>query len=235
MNTVPGLGKTTIEAMINQQKKTLSDSLYSIVEIFKPKMVKTQAAIAGMTQTVMRLNTIYEAGKTLTDTPISDMLDLIFKHTGMIERYEGSNKQEDEDRLNNIKELMKIAKGYEEETKKPTVQDFLDQIALTAQSDKVSKTSDEKVQMMTLHTAKGLEFKVVFLVGFESGILPHASCKDPEEIAEERRLAYVGITRAEKNLYLTSAKMRMDWNRNWQRKQQSEFLDLLPQHLWEEV
>lgn len=236
MNTIPGLGKTTIDAMISQQKKTLVDSLYSVVEVYKPKMMKTKAAIAGMTQTVVRLNAIYEAGKNLTDKPITDMLELIFKHTGILERLEDSKKPEDQDRLGNVKELIKIAKGYEEETKKPTVQDFLDQIALTAQSDKISKTTDDKVQMMTLHTSKGLESKIVFLIGFEEGLLPHSSSvKVPELLAEERRLAYVGITRAEKLLYLTSAKARMNWNRQWESKEPSQFLDLLPANLLEHV
>ena len=235
LGMLPGIGKTTIEAIVSKQRKENS-SLYEAVEYFKPKTVKAQAAIAGLTQIVVRLNTIYEAGKHVTDTPISDMLDLVFKHTGYVDKLKEEGSEESERRVDNIMELVKIAKGYEEENNHPTVQDFLDQIALTAQADKVSAKQDaDKVQMMTLHTAKGLEFPVVFLVGFEEGLLPHASAVEEGDIAEERRLAYVGITRAEKLLYITMARQRMNYQRLWETKSPSRFLYTIPDSLIEEV
>lgn len=224
-----GVGKTSIEAM---KKYALEhrESLFEAVEVFKAKTVKAQAAIFGLTENVSRLNAIYEAGKNVSDTPISDMLELIFKYTGYIEDLTESGKEEDARRIDNIRELQKIAKGYEEEAADPDIQGFLDQIALQSKADKVEGA--DEVQMMTLHTSKGLEYPIVFMIGMEESLFPHSrSLSDETQLEEERRLAYVGITRAQELLYLTHASRRMDYSRNYKYMSPSRFLDEIPQDL----
>lgn len=236
LGTMGGIGKTTVEAMTNYQRKNpmLNMSLYDVVETYKPKLTKTQAALASLTQIVQRLNAIYSAGKGVSDTPISDMLELIFKYTNYIDKLEEDAKDGYEDRIANVKELLKIAKGYEEETAAPDLQEFLDQIALTSQGDKIE--DGNAVNLMTLHTAKGLEYPVVFLIGWEEGVLPHAnSIAQPDGVEEERRLAYVGITRAKVLLYLTHAARRMKYDRTYESKNPSRFFDELPPQLLEVI
>lgn len=235
LTTMPGLGKTTIENLIREQKQSGGLSLYQVVERFKPKLIKTRAALATLIATVDKMSNLYALGAHLSDQPISDMLEIVLETTSIAERYKESSKAEDQDRADNIFELASMAKGYEQETKKPNLQDFLDQIALASQADKVSKKATDKVQMMTLHTSKGLEYRAVFFVGFENGLMPHANAKTPDTLAEERRLAYVGITRAKERLYLSSARARMNWSRQWENKQPSDFLDLIPQSLRQDV
>lgn len=232
LNMQAGIGKTTIKGFTDKQKR--GQSLYDIVEQSSPRTTKAAAAIAGMTHTVTRLNAIYEAGKTITNTPITDMFELIFKYTNYIEQLQEDATEESARRIDNLRELQKIAKGYEEETKNPNMQDFLDQVALQSKADKVQGT--DEVQMMTLHTSKGLEYPVIFLIGLEEGLFPHKnSLQEASQLEEERRLAYVGITRAQKLLYVTMARRRMDWSRNYNFQTPSRFLDELPQHLVEEI
>lgn len=230
-----GIGKTTIESFYHMQKKHPGDmSLYQAVENASPKTVKIAASLASLTHIVSKLNAIHEAGKSVSDQPISDMLDLIYRNTGYLDELRQSGKEDDLRRIDNLRELQKIAKGFEEEHPNPKIQDFLDQIALQSKDDKL--TTDDKVQMMTLHTAKGLEFPVVFLIGMEEGILPHRnSVTDDLAVEEERRLAYVGVTRAEKELYMTHAERRMDWNRTYKWQESSRFLNEIPDHLKEHV
>lgn len=228
-----GFGATSIKNMKEEAKKR-NRSLFEMAETFSPKTAKAKAAIVGMTDTVQRLNAIYEAGKAVSDTPITDMLELIFKYTNYIEELRDSGKEEDLRRIDNIRELQKIAKGYEDEQQNVDVQDFLDQIALQSKADKVEGA--DEVQMMTLHTSKGLEYPVVFMIGMEEGLFPHArSASDDAALEEERRLAYVGITRAQELLYMTYAARRMGWDRNYKWMQPSRFVEEIPDHLILEV
>lgn len=227
-----GIGKTTIKGFFDKKKK--GDSLYDVVENSSLRTAKIAASISGMTHTISRLNAIYEAGKTVTDTPITDMFELIFKYTNYIEQLQADATEESARRIDNLRELQKIAKGYEEETKNPTMQDFLDQVALQSKADKVQNA--DEVQMMTLHTSKGLEYPVVFMIGLEEGLFPHNnSLQENSLIEEERRLAYVGITRAQSTLYMTMANRRMDWKRNYSYQTPSRFFKELPSHLVEEI
>lgn len=228
-----GIGATTIKTM----KKHADDknmSLYEVVERYEGRTTRIKAALAGLTQTVEKLNVFYEAGKNVSDSPISDMLDLIFKYTSYIEKLREKDDDISVRRLDNVLELQKIAKGYEFDNKNPDIQDFLDSITLTSQQDKT--TSDNEVQMMTLHASKGLEYKVIFVIGVEEGLLPHAQSRAvASAIEEERRLAYVGLTRAEERCYWTRAIKRMDWSRNYTFNEPSRFIENIPDHLKEEV
>lgn len=159
----------------------------------------------------------------------TEILDYIFKVTNYLEQYDKTD-EEDLRRLENIKELQSVAATH------PVLNDFLENIALVQQEyslQEKNKKNDAKngVRLMTLHASKGLEFEVVFLVGFEEGILPHSrSIVEEAEIEEERRLAYVGITRAKDKLYLTHASQRLYFGKS-SLNEPSRFLQDIPKNL----
>ncbi len=225
-----GVGKTSVQNIINAQG---ADSMFSTLYRMKLKTTKANAAIQMLITTISELAELYEVGHEVTDTPITEMLDLIFYHTGYIDKLAQEGTEEASRRIDNIRELQKIARGYEEDTKDVNLQDFLDQIALQSRADDLT---DDMVQMMTMHTSKGLEFPVVFVIGMEEGLFPHQnSMGTPAQIEEERRLFYVGVTRAKKELYLTGAANRMDWSRNYNSQRPSRFLEELPDELIERL
>lgn len=138
---------------------------------------------------------------------VKDVLDL----TGYLKELEESDEEDAADRVENIEELVSKVVAYEQENDEPTLSEFLEEVALVADIDRVDGDGD-RVLLMTLHSAKGLEFKHVYLAGMEDGVFPSymtITSDDPMEIEEERRLAYVGITRAKEELTLTCAKQRM--------------------------
>ena len=172
------------------------------------------------------------------DNSLSDLLKEIIDKTGYIESLEDEDKVEAESRIQNIDELISNIAGYEEECKelddKPTLSGFLEKVALVADIDNLEEDKDYVV-LMTLHSAKGLEFPHVYLVGMEDGLFPSymtVTSDDPDDMEEERRLCYVGITRAMRKLTLSYAKRRMirgeqRWNK------MSCFLKEIPVHLTE--
>ena len=143
---------------------------------------------------------------------VSELLELILKETGYVEELEAEETDEALARIENIDELISKAVTYEQNTDKPSLSGFLEEVALVAEIDSLEEDSN-RVVLMTLHSAKGLEFPKVFLTGMEEGLFPSymsiKSDESKEEIEEERRLAYVGITRAKEELAVTCAKMRM--------------------------
>ena len=165
----------------------------------------------------------------------SSILEAVLDRTGYLRELEDSRDPQDEGRVDNLRELVSVAREFEEQragTDEATSLDaFLEQVSLVADADTVPDASGGVVTLMTLHTAKGLEFPVVFLTGMEDGIFPHMrSLGDPAEMAEERRLAYVGITRARERLYLSRALARSAWGApSW--NPPSRFLDEIPGEL----
>ena len=139
---------------------------------------------------------------------LTELIDIILNETKIKYELESSKTIEDETRLENLMEFKSITASFEERTGNVNLNDFLDEISLIA--DMSNHTEDgDVVTLMTLHSAKGLEFKVVFLVGMEEGLFPHNMSLMEDNIEEERRLCYVGITRAQEILYITNAKRRM--------------------------
>lgn len=166
----------------------------------------------------------------------SELMKEILDYTGYIEDLEADSKEEAEDRIANIDELLNKIAAYEEscEDEKPTLSGFLEEVALVADIDSLDESNDYVV-LMTLHSAKGLEFPAVYLVGMEDGLFPSymtIQAEDPDEVEEERRLCYVGITRAMEDLTMTCAKRRMVRGET-QYNKMSRFLKEVPVHLFD--
>ncbi len=167
------------------------------------------------------------------DSKPSKVIDSILKDSGLLEDLQRSEDPQDASRVDNLSQLQSVAAEYEQNTPDASVAGFLETTALVADSDQLPDENEDtgKVTLMTLHTAKGLEYPVVFLTGMEQGTFPHArALEDDGELCEERRLAYVGITRAKQRLYVTSAAVRAQWGQA-QDMLPSQFLDEIPDDL----
>lgn len=176
---------------------------------------------------------------------VATILEAVLEQTGMLEALRSSKDFQDESRADNLGELVGVVREFDKANPDGTLGDFLEQVALVADADQLPDAADEEgralaeylgeVTLMTLHTAKGLEFPVVFLTGMEHGVFPHArSMADEKELAEERRLAYVGLTRARERLYVSRAESRSMWGQH-QFYPASQFLSEIPAELieWE--
>ena len=166
----------------------------------------------------------------MDDKSVLDILEAILDRTGYLAQLEESTDPQDQARAENIGELLSVAKDFQDTNPTGTVEDFLEQVALVNDVDSFEQ-EESKVALMTLHAAKGLEFPIVFLGGLEEGLFPHSrTLMNPEEIEEERRLAYVGITRAEKELYISNATTRTVFGRT-SSYLPSRFIDEIPAEL----
>ena len=178
---------------------------------------------------------------------LGDLVEAVLDRTGYRRELESSNDPQDLARLDNLNELVSVAHEFSidranaqaldedsgDEDVPPTgvLADFLERVSLVADSDEIPQDEAGVVTLMTLHTAKGLEFPVVFVTGWEDGMFPHMrALGDPTELSEERRLAYVGITRARQRLYLSRAKVRSSWGQPMLNPE-SRFLREIPEHL----
>ncbi len=161
----------------------------------------------------------------------ADLIRQIIEESGYQAELQASGTDEDLDRLSNLQELINAADQYEAESEDSSLEGFLANAALSS-ADEGRGDDQEKVMLMTLHGAKGLEFPVVFLVGLEDGLFPsYRSLNNPADLEEERRLMYVGITRAKSKLYLTSAQERRLYG-SPEYCMRSRFLDEIPEHLF---
>jgi DNA helicase-2/ATP-dependent DNA helicase PcrA len=186
-------------------------------------------AIKGFNALLDELRDFAEAGH------VAELAEAVLDRTGYQESLESSPDLQDASRVENLEEMVSVAREFDGSHEEGTLAEFLEQVSLVADADQIPEGEDHGglVTMMTLHTAKGLEFPVVFLTGMEEEVFPHQrSLNDPKELEEERRLAYVGITRAEQRLYLTRAMARNWWGRPSFHKQ-SRFLGEIPAGLIE--
>ena len=188
-----GIGDATI-AKLELEAKEQNTSIFQVISKGKEQLFK---------ELVLHLT---EESDNLS---LTELIDLILTETGMREEYEAEKTMESERRLEVLEEFKSITKSFEERTGSVSLADFLEEISLIADITE-HKEDDDVVTLMTMHSAKGLEFEVVFLVGMEDGIFPHQNsfCEEGG-LEEERRLCYVGITRAKERLYITNAKRRM--------------------------
>ena len=164
-------------------------------------------------------------------TELTAFIELLIEKSGMVRELENEMTDEARTRIENIKEFVSVAREFENTTEgNPTLEDFLAHISLVADIDDTEEVGD-RVVLMTLHSAKGLEFPVVFLVGLEEGIFPsYRSIADESELEEERRLCYVGITRAKEDLYISNAQCRMLFG-STSRNRVSRFIEEIPENL----
>ncbi|MFJ5623211.1 DNA helicase PcrA [Peribacillus loiseleuriae] len=168
---------------------------------------------------------------------VTELVEEVIEKTGYREMLQAEKSIESQSRLENIDEFLSVTKSFEQSNDDKSLVGFLTDLALVADIDQLDDTEEaqESVTLMTLHSAKGLEFPVVFLLGLEEGVFPHSrSLMDEEEMEEERRLAYVGITRAESELYITNAQMRTLFGRT-NMNPVSRFIAEIPEELIEDM
>ena len=189
---------------------------------------RSAKAIEAFNELITELRQAEQAG-----TPVGDIAEAVLDRTGYIAELEASSDLQDAGRAENLTELISVAREFDARNPDGGLAAFLEQVSLVADADEIPEGADHGgvVTLMTLHTAKGLEFPVVFLTGMEENVFPHErSINDERELEEERRLAYVGITRARQRLYLTRAVARAWWGRPAYHKQ-SRFLTEIPAEL----
>ncbi len=204
-----GIGATSLERLMNfadENQITLFEAIERVDEIDT-----INSGIKGKIRRFAKIFEEYEA-----DTLPTDALEHVLDTTAYLENFKGQRTIEAQNRVENIEELRNAIYEYETSAEEPTLADYLESVALIADIDTM-KTDDtdetDVVTMMTLHSAKGLEFPFVFIVGTEEGYLPHKNSMDSEsELEEERRVCYVGITRAMEQLYLVHAQTRRMWS-----------------------
>jgi DNA helicase-2/ATP-dependent DNA helicase PcrA len=169
-----------------------------------------------------------------TDT-VSIAIGKMLDRSGYLNDLREENTEEANERIENLMELVSAARDYESREQDASLGGFVDRLSLLSEADEESGTRNAKVWLMTMHAAKGLEFPVVFIAGMEEGLFPHSrSSEDEDEIEEERRLFYVGMTRAERRLFLTSAARRRVFG-EYQSTEPSRFVDEVPAQLLERI
>ena len=223
-----GIGLTTINRV---QENAMERGVGFYEALRTADMIPGIGRAAGKLESFMALMEHFkEKAETMS---ISDLMQLVIDMTGYVEELEAEGKEEADARKENIDELMSKIASYEESCEDyPTLSGFLEEVALVADIDSLDENSDYVV-LMTLHSAKGLEFPEVYLTGMEDGMFPSymtMTSDDPAEIEEERRLCYVGITRAKENLTMTCARRRMVRGET-QYNKMSRFLREVPVHL----
>ena len=219
--------EVSLRRIMNTPKRGIGDRAEAMVEAFGQRerisfaaaleraaeapgiATRSLTAIEAFVQLMRDLRTLEESG-----ADPATVLQAVFEQSGYVAELQASTDPQDETRLENLAELESVAQEFTEANPEGTLAEFLEQVSLVADSDEIPDAdgSGGVVTLMTLHTAKGLEFPVVFLTGMEDGVFPHMrSLGDPRELEEERRLAYVGITRARERLYLSRAVTRSAW------------------------
>ncbi|GGN83061.1 DNA helicase [Streptomyces albiflavescens] len=209
---------------IGERAEAMIDALSQREKISFPQALRRVDEAYGMaarsTNAVKRFNTLMEDLHTIVESGAgpATVLEAVLERTGYLAELQASTDPQDETRIENLQELAAVALEFEQEAGEGeaagSLSDFLERVALVADSDQIPDEEDGNgvITLMTLHTAKGLEFPVVFLTGMEDGVFPHMrALGQVKELEEERRLAYVGITRARERLYLTRSSMRSAW------------------------
>ncbi|MFJ1783461.1 DNA helicase PcrA [Streptomyces anulatus] len=230
---------------IGDRAEAMIDALSMREKISFPQALRRVDEAYGMaarsSNAVKRFNTLMEELRTIVESGAGPavVLEAVLERTGYLAELQASTDPQDETRIENLQELAAVALEFEQERGDEegagTLAEFLEKVALVADSDQIPDEDEDGsgvITLMTLHTAKGLEFPVVFLTGMEDGVFPHMrALGQTKELEEERRLAYVGITRARERLYLTRAAMRSAWGQP-SYNPPSRFLEEIPeQHL----
>ena len=243
--------EVSLRRIINTPKRGIGDrALDSIDDIAKRDTISFWQALARSSSSELspRANSSIQAFVSMltalqvlveANRPPSTIAAAILEQSGLLEELRNSHDPQDEVRVENLEELVAVIEEYEErivgEGETPSLAGFLEEVSLVADADEIPEGEDHGgvVTLMTLHTAKGLEFPTVFLTGMEEGVFPHSrTLGEKKELEEERRLAYVGLTRARERLYLSRAEYRSAWGApNY--NPPSRFLDEIPENLIE--
>ncbi|MCF6157838.1 MAG: ATP-dependent DNA helicase PcrA [wastewater metagenome] len=220
-----GIGSTTVKRVLDRARVQGISTFSALSQADSIQDIRGQAAssLKKFTDLIIRLQQSPKA-------PVEDIIKRVINETRYIEFLKESEERESKERIANVEELVNAAHEYDMNILDSNLQGFLEEVALVSDIDSM-EDSTENVTLMTLHTAKGLEFPIVFIAGVEETLLPHAeSNASDEEIEEERRLCYVGITRAMKKLYLTYTRRRTKFGQtNLCRR--SRFLDEIPKEV----
>lgn len=243
-----GVDDLSVLRIINVPKRGIGATTMGKVTIFASEhgmslydALREARQIPGIGKAAEKIGTFigqmesFRARAQSEDYTIQDLIEGIMDETGYQQELEAEGEVESQTRLENIEELVNKAVSYEEDSEHPTLDEFLEQVALVADIDNMDE-SENRVTLMTLHSAKGLEFPKVYLVGLEDGLFPSMmsiNSDDKTEMEEERRLCYVGITRAKNELVITSARQRMV-NGETRYCKPSRFLEEVPGELLEE-
>ena len=230
-----GIGDRALDAIDDVSKRD-SISFWSALATSNSTELspRANASIQAFVSMLVALQVLVEANR-----PPSTIAAAILEQSGLLEELRASHDPQDEVRVENLEELVAVIEEYEEraisEGETPTLGAFLEEVSLVADADEIPEGDDHGgvVTLMTLHTAKGLEFPTVFLTGMEEGVFPHSrTLGEKNELEEERRLAYVGLTRARERLYLSRAEYRSAWGApNY--NPPSRFLEEIPENLIE--
>ncbi len=221
-----GIGDTS-QARIVSHANTVGEPVWDVAS--SPENVPGLGAAA--VKAVDRFMSIMERLRERVDSnaTVGDVLQDTLNETGYLEALEAERTIEAQGRIENLEELVGVAREYDSAAEEPSLEEFLQQIALFADQDAL-RDDEGTVTLMTLHNAKGLEYPVVFIIGCEEGVFPHSRAVESGDLEEERRLCYVGITRAKQRLFISYARMRAlygqrDWNLP------SRFIDEIPAEL----
>ncbi len=228
---------------IGERAEAMIDALALRERISFPQALRRVDDAYGMAarsaNAVKRFNTLMDELRTVVESGAGPavVLEAVLERTGYLAELQASTDPQDETRVENLQELAAVALEFEQEQgegEPGTLAEFLERVALVADSDQIPDDDEESggvITLMTLHTAKGLEFPVVFLTGLEDGVFPHMrALGQVKELEEERRLAYVGITRARERLYITRSMMRSAWGQPAYNPP-SRFLEEIPESL----
>ena len=224
----------SLRRVINVPKRGIGDKYISDLEEKSRKLNISMFDAIDDNKGTQFKNIILKLQKDSENLSLTELVDKVLNETGMKEELMQDESLENELRLDNLNEFKSITASFEGRTGDISISDFLEEISLVADIEE-HKVSDDAITLMTLHSAKGLEFKVVFIVGMEDGIFPHQnSFTETGGLEEERRLCYVGITRAKEKLYLSNARKRMLYGKE-NLTIPSRFLKEIPSELIEET
>lgn len=228
--------------IINVPKRGIGDASLAKIQAYAAannvslfEEVSNAAAIDGLSSRfVSKLDDlagiIFELMNLASEAPVEDLIDRVLRDTGYLEELENERTPQAQSRIDNLHELISVAQEFAKSEEENNLENFLAHVALVSDIDD-TELGEDAITLMTLHSSKGLEFPVVFLVGMEEGLFPHArTLMDETEIEEERRLCYVGITRAKEKLFLSSTKMRTIYG-NTVTYPPSRFLQEIPARL----
>jgi DNA helicase II / ATP-dependent DNA helicase PcrA len=199
-----GIGNTTVSRLLSHAN-TSGETVWELAAAPEDVPGLGAAAVRSLRRFMSTMERLEE--RVQSGVEISVLLKEVLSETGYLEALENERTIEAQGRIENLEELVNVAVEYDAGTEQPSLDEFLQQVALVADADTI-EDDEGLVTLMTLHNAKGLEYPIVFIIGCEEGVFPHSRALDEGGLEEERRLCYVGITRAERDLYMTSARTR---------------------------